>query len=74
MKNHPPITPADLLLSDASTKEMLRAIESTATLGDLGPHALWAYLHAKQNERIIELLESIEVDTTRIALVREAQS
>ena len=49
----------DVRLVDASTKEHLRVWEIGVRLGDLTSVEHLAYLHARQNERIIELLERL---------------
>ena len=49
----------DVRLVDASTKEHLRVLELGVRLGDVTAVEHLVYLHARQNERIIELLERL---------------
>jgi hypothetical protein len=58
-------------LTDVSTKDHMHIIETVFRVGDLTMGQHLVYLTARQNQRIIELLESIEIDTTRIAAVQE---
>ena len=53
----------DVRLTDAPTRDHLRVLELGVRLGDLTPAQHLAYLYARQNERIIELLERL-VDGT----------
>lgn len=62
MKTYDEMTPTELVLSGASTKQFLEVMaewNSDLQGQEWGPETIWAYLHAKQNEAIIERLDTL---------------
>lgn len=61
-------------LPGVSTRDHLRLLETVFRVGDLDVGQHLVYVQARQNERMIALLESIAAATSRMARVLEEQT